>query len=125
GGVVVATRAGSSRLATTRPASAPRAIADVAQTRNLTQLGPFGCARSPAFADARTIAFDLTRGDVVDLYRMAVSGGAATPIATSPLWEWNANPGPRARGGGPPISDMNNHKSARGPARHPPARPQT
>ena len=52
----------------------PGPLADLAARTQLTDLK--GCAYSPAFADDRTVMFDLTRGGEVDLWKVGTGGGA-------------------------------------------------
>ncbi len=70
--------------------SGPRRAADA---RALTATD--ACAYSPAFADADTVAFDLTKDGAIDLYAVPLAGGAPRLVAGGPMMEWRAAPGAR------------------------------
>ncbi|HTM22437.1 MAG TPA: serine/threonine-protein kinase, partial [Kofleriaceae bacterium] len=76
------------------PQQEPGPLADLVNRRQLTRLA--GCAYSPAFADAHTVIFDLTRGGEVDLWKVDTGGGDPVQLTRAPTWEWRAAPGRRA-----------------------------
>jgi dipeptidyl aminopeptidase/acylaminoacyl peptidase len=51
------------------------------------------CAYSPAFVDDATVVYDVTRGETMDIYAVAASGGASRQLTNTPEREFRAWPG--------------------------------
>ena len=53
------------------------------------------CAYAPAFADADTVTYDYTSGDIMDLYAVPIAGGAPRQLTSGATMDWRSAPGRR------------------------------
>jgi Tol biopolymer transport system component len=94
GGAVAAWSLGRGAPAPAAPPAPPRPPQlDLARARMLTRYGTSACAYSPTVSADGHVVFDRTQGDAVDLYEVALAGGATTQLTSAPNWEWRASRG--------------------------------
>lgn len=82
-------------VAGSTPGAPPEPALRLGAPRLLTTTG--ACAANPAFADAHTVVFDLTRDDAVDLFAVDLDASPPRALTSGGGWEWRARPGRRPR----------------------------